>query len=138
MDFEDLGCHIILTADSKGTKKMKKRYSRRYICEAIAYWKKQLRQLNESTTFLYESEYKEQDLIDMCNKCAAASAAAHAAHAAHCALAAKEPSGVERDPNEVEEEKKLRQTMNALDAALAAARGALAAYRAGPATTLAY
>ena len=27
---------------------MKKRYSRRYICEAIAYWKKQLRQLNES------------------------------------------------------------------------------------------
>ena len=38
---------MILTSDNKGTK-MKKRYSRRYICEAIAYWKKQLRQLNEA------------------------------------------------------------------------------------------
>ena len=27
---------------------MKKRYSRKHICEAIAYWKKQLRKLNES------------------------------------------------------------------------------------------
>jgi len=26
---------------------MKKRYSRKYICEALAYWRKQLRALNE-------------------------------------------------------------------------------------------
>ena len=30
---------------------MKKRYSRRYICEAIAYWKKQLRMMNESIPY---------------------------------------------------------------------------------------
>ena len=32
---------------------MKKRYSKAFICEAIAYWKKQLRKLNESGQDIY-------------------------------------------------------------------------------------
>ena len=44
---------------------MKKRYTKRQICEAIAYWKKQLRKLDESTAKSFDAYAQEiHDLYD--------------------------------------------------------------------------
>ena len=45
-------------------KTMKKRYSRRHICEAIAYWKKQLRNLNENSVSDGEVNRRFMALVD--------------------------------------------------------------------------
>jgi len=43
---------------------MKKKYSRKFICEAIAYWKKQLRQLNEKTSFFAKYDHTDPAIGD--------------------------------------------------------------------------
>jgi len=46
-----IGARSLRQDESKGKSKMKKQYTKKQITEAIAYWEKQLKRLNESDNY---------------------------------------------------------------------------------------